>query len=115
MQWCRMNKTTVNIKKTEAMMVQSRKFIGPLLPVEITDKVVDHKEECKLLGLFIDRQLKWKTQIEKIRRKYTTYNILLLGMRINCIRQWKRCFGTNGVTLDHCYSRVILEHGCRTR
>ena len=68
---------TVNTKKTEAMIVQSRKFIGPLLPVEIADNVVDYKEECKLLGVFIDRQLKWKTQIEKVRKKYTTYNAIL--------------------------------------
>ena len=76
-QWCRINKMTVNTKKTEAMIVQSRKFIGPLLPVEIADNVVDYKEECKLLGVFIDRQLKWKTQIEKVRKKYTTYNAIL--------------------------------------
>ena len=76
-QWCRIKKMTVNTKKTEAMIVQSRKFIGPLLPVEIADDVVDYKEECKLLGVFIDRQLKWKTQIEKVRKKYTTYNAIL--------------------------------------
>ena len=57
-QWCRRNKMTVNIKKTEAMIIQSKKFIGPLLPVEIADTVVDYKEECKLLGVFVDRQLK---------------------------------------------------------
>ena len=27
--------------------------------------------------MFIDRQLKWKTQIEKVRKKYTTYNAIL--------------------------------------
>ena len=73
MQWCRMNKMTVNIKKSEAMIVERRKFIGPLLAVEISDKVVDFKEEYKLFGVFIDRQLKWKTRIEKVRKKYTTY------------------------------------------
>ena len=72
-----MNKMTVNIKKTEAMIIQSTKFIGPLLPVEIGGKVLDYIEDCKLLGVFIDRQLKWKTQIEKVRKKYTVYNAML--------------------------------------
>eukprot|EP00112_Aurelia_sp_Birch-Aquarium-sp1_P007570 Seg1826.2 transcript_id=Seg1826.2/GoldUCD/mRNA.D3Y31 product="hypothetical protein" protein_id=Seg1826.2/GoldUCD/D3Y31 len=74
-QWCRVNKMTVNVKKTETMIIQSKKFIGPLLSVEIADKVVDYKEECKLLGVFIDGQL--KTQIEKVRKKYTIYNAML--------------------------------------
>ena len=59
------------------MIVQSTKFISPLLLVEIADKVVDYKEECKLLGVFIGRQLKWKTQIEKVQKKFIIYNAML--------------------------------------
>ena len=66
----KIHKMIVNTTKREAMIIQSRKLIGPLLPVEIADKVVDYKAECKLLGVFIDRQWKWKAQIEKVRKKY---------------------------------------------
>ena len=33
--WCSQNKLTVNAKKSKAMLKATKKFIGPLLPVEI--------------------------------------------------------------------------------
>ena len=46
----KMNKMTVKI-----IIVQRKKFTGPLLSVETADKVVDYKEECKFLRVLIDR------------------------------------------------------------
>ena len=48
----------VNIKKTEAMVISNRNFVGPSLPVKIANNMIEYIEECKLLGVVIDRQLK---------------------------------------------------------
>ena len=31
----------------------------------------------QVVGVFIDRQLEWKTQIEKVQKKYDKYNAML--------------------------------------
>ena len=56
MQWCIRNKMTVTFKKTGAMILQNREFIGPLMPVKIANRLIDYKEESKLLGVVIDRR-----------------------------------------------------------
>eukprot|EP00795_Rhopilema_esculentum_P009609 gene9609-17368_t len=33
--WCSQNKLTVNAKKSKAMLITTKKFIGPLLPVQM--------------------------------------------------------------------------------
>lgn len=46
-------------------------FIGPLVPVKIASNVIDYKEQCKLLGVVLDSQLKWKAQIGEISKKFS--------------------------------------------
>ena len=57
---------TINIDKTEAMMMKRKQFTGPLAQVEIEGKTVEYKEVSKVLGLYIDNKLDWHSHIDKV-------------------------------------------------
>ena len=48
---------TINVDKTEAMIMKRKEFTGPLAPVEIGGKTVEYKKISKVLGLYIDNEL----------------------------------------------------------
>ena len=55
--WCRESKMTINSKKTESMVINRKRFTGPLLPISIGDNVIEYKENGKILGVYIDNKL----------------------------------------------------------
>ena len=40
--------------KTEAMIISSRTFCGPLKPIKLEDKIVNFVSEARCLGVTID-------------------------------------------------------------
>eukprot|EP00794_Sanderia_malayensis_P000906 gene906-209_t len=52
--WCNHNKLTIHHDKTEAMIITTSKFNGPLLPVKIGDKNIKYVPKTKCLGIIID-------------------------------------------------------------
>ena len=73
------NKFTLNTTKTEFMLIESRQKLGALsrqpdpssrfimflIPIEKVTSV-------KLLGIFIDENLRWQTHIDKLSKKSTS-------------------------------------------
>ena len=50
---------TINVDKTEAMIIKRKQLIGPLAPIKIGQKIVEYKEMSKVLGVYIDNKLDW--------------------------------------------------------
>ena len=65
--WLISNKITLNTAKTEFMLIGSRQKLSTLSnPLELaSDNVpIKHVSSVKSLGIFVDENLRWQTQID---------------------------------------------------
>jgi hypothetical protein len=74
--WLITNKLSLNVAKTEFMLIGSKqmiKSISNLQPnVVIENKQIKQVHECKTLGVTVDQHLSWKSNTENICRKITS-------------------------------------------
>ena len=107
--WCDANKLTLNLQKTNYMLIknyQNKAIIS--MPLKIRHIEIDRVSSMKFLGVHIDEHLKWNVHIEKLRlelRKVTglfynashflpfsclilLYNSLINSKIIYCIEAW---------------------------
>ena len=62
--WCARNRLTIHTEKTEAMILQRQKFVGPLLLLRRGERFLEYTNKVKMLGVFIDSRLTWNNHIE---------------------------------------------------
>ena len=70
--WLNTNKLSLDIAKTEFMIIGSRQRMSAMddrITVEINDCEVEKVDSVKSLGVYIDKHLNWSTHIEKISKK----------------------------------------------
>ena len=74
--WLIANKLSLNIAKTEFMVIGSNQKIHTLsnnqIDIEIDGKSIKKVKEAKSLGLFIDEHLSWAKHIEEISKKISS-------------------------------------------
>ena len=75
--WLRVNKLSLNITKTEYMIIGSRQRLrattdNEVIEITIEGKAISRVKEAKSLGVHIDDNLTWKTHIEKISKKISS-------------------------------------------
>ena len=75
-EWLVVNKLSLNVAKTEFMIIGSKpmmKSISNSLPnIKIDDKSISQVNECKTLGVIIDQHLSWKNNTNYICKKITS-------------------------------------------
>jgi hypothetical protein len=102
-QWLCANKLSLNLVKTEYILIGSRHNINNILATpkvfvgEIPIKMV---RETKALGVYIDEFLSWEKHIDRIAKKVSS------GIR--AIRKLKPCVDSN--TLICAYNALVLPH-----
>ena len=69
--WCQENKMAINNRKAEAMIINRKKFTGPLTPISIGGNIIEYKENSKPLGVYIDNKLNWDTHIDKVYKQFS--------------------------------------------
>ena len=70
--WLIANKLSLNVAKTEFMLIGSKQKISNSHPnVVIENKQIKQVYECKTLGVTVDQHLSWKSNIENICKKIT--------------------------------------------
>ena len=79
--WCRNNKLTMHAGKTEAMIISSRTFCGPLKPIKLGNKIVNFVSETRCLGVTIDSKLSWNNHSEHLCKSF--------GKKVKQIRRFK--------------------------
>ena len=70
--WLRANKLTLNMTKTEFMLIGSRQRLGTLTDsptITINDNQVSQVTTAKSLGVTIDNKLDWSSHIDKLTKK----------------------------------------------
>jgi hypothetical protein len=102
-QWLSANRLSLNLVKTEYLLIGSRYNINNLLAapnVFVGDTPIKKVKETKALGVHIDEFLSWDKHIDKIAKK--------IPSGIGAIRKLKSCVDHN--TLICAYNELILPH-----
>jgi hypothetical protein len=74
--WLNANKLSLNIAKTEFMLIGSRSLVHTVsdshLNIMIENRPIKQVQECKTLGVIVDQHLSWKSNTESICKKITS-------------------------------------------
>ena len=74
--WLNANKLSLNIAKTEFMLIGSRSVVHTVsdlnLNIMIENRPIKQVKECKTLGVIVDQHLSWKSNTESICKKITS-------------------------------------------
>ena len=67
--WLKVNKLSLNIKKTHYMLFTNKRSAKPCISVDIDGDTIDAVEYTRFLGIYIDNKLNWKKHIAYISGK----------------------------------------------
>ena len=79
--WFLANRLSVNLVKTEAIVLSRKNLVFPLPPVILNNVALPYNFIFKFLGLFIDFKLNWKHHIAVIRSKLSSACGILYHIR----------------------------------
>ena len=68
-QWLKVNKLSLNLKKTQYMIFSRRKSKDETINIKIDNQSISETKSSKFLGVYIDNNLNWKTHINYIAGK----------------------------------------------
>ena len=64
--WFDSNKLTLNINKTQMIMLSRKKILTPQNQVILRNEVVQQVNKAQFLGVMVDQHLNWKDHISMI-------------------------------------------------
>ena len=67
--WLKLNKLSLNIKKTKAMVFHSNNKLVDPPEIKISNVEIEYVSEFNFLGLLLDKNLTWKPYINYLRKK----------------------------------------------
>ena len=70
--WCQENNLSLNVNKTNEMIVDFRKQQREHHPIHIKGAAVEKVESFKFLGVHITEKLKWSTHTDSVVKKGQT-------------------------------------------
>ena len=73
--WLRANKLSLNVAKTELMIIGSRQRLNAQceeINISIYDRTIKRVDHTKSLGLTIDAQLSWSKHVDEISKKVSS-------------------------------------------
>ena len=65
------NQLTVHTGKTEAMILKTNGFIGPLRPIMFGNALIKYVADSTCLGIVIDNRLTWTKHHEKVMKSFS--------------------------------------------
>ena len=77
LEWLTANKLIINLQKTHTMLFTNKRG-DRTIPIIIRNAELQQKDDCKFLGIYIDKELNWKAHIKYIANKVSK-NVALLG------------------------------------
>ena len=79
--WCQSNRLTVNTSKTEIILFSNRNFPPNNLEIMLNDEILNFIDCTKLLGVFIDEKLSFKTHVKHVISKISKNTGILYQIR----------------------------------
>ena len=82
MPWCNLNQLTIHEGKTDVLILDSKNFIGPLLPIKLGETVIQYKSYSDCLGVRIGSKLSWNDQIKRACKSFNGKIKLMRYLRL---------------------------------
>ena len=101
--WLRANKLSLNVAKTELMIIGSRQRLNAQreeIDLSIDDRTIKRVDHTKSLGLTIDAQLSWSKHVDEISKKVSS--------AIGALKRVRPFFPTDVAV--QIYNALILPH-----
>lgn len=80
-EWCQKNDMTLNIAKTKAMVISTKQTISKIMSnppdIKLNENLIQISNQEKLLGINIDSELSWSSQVDNTLKKCNTLLYLL--------------------------------------
>ena len=67
--WLASNKLTLNVSKSKYMLTLKNKSLQPCFDLKINNEPLEECSSYKYLGVYIDKNLTWKTHVENVCKK----------------------------------------------
>ena len=113
--WFDSNKLTINVNKTQMIMLSCKKNLPPQNEFILWNKVVQRVNKAKFFGVIVDQHLNWKDHISMIfqknfkscgiiyqirntldiKSKRLIYYSLIHPYLTHCVNVWSSKYGTN--------------------
>ena len=75
------NKLTLNVNKTQMLMMSRKKNLNPQGDVILHNEAVQRVTEAKFLGIIVDQHLNWKDHISMVSHKISKSCVIISCMR----------------------------------
>ena len=69
--WCQSNRLIAYESKSEALIISSQDFVGPLPRLTYDNSTIEYKLSSKCLGLTIDNKLSWLEHIKNVFKSFS--------------------------------------------
>ncbi len=111
--WLKLNKLSLNIKKTKYMIFHTINKQIPNFEIKIEDTIIERVSEFNFLGITLDDQLRWHKHIDKIANKISR-NVGIL----NCLKHFlpvsTKLTIYNSLVLSHInYGLLLWGYSCK--
>ena len=64
--WCQKNRFIILEGKCDAVLLDTKPFIGPLKPLVWGDKTIEYRSFSVCLGIAIDKRLSWASHVKSV-------------------------------------------------
>ena len=68
-EWFDSNKLTLNVNKTQMLMMSRKKTLNPQVDVILRNEAIQSVTKAKFLGVIVDQHLNWKDHISMVSHK----------------------------------------------
>ena len=70
--WCQMNRLIIHEGKCDAVLLNTKPFIGPLNPLVWGVKTIEYRSFSVCLGIAIDERLSWANHVKSVSTSYSS-------------------------------------------
>lgn len=95
--WCCKNSLTIHPEKSEILILNRKKLVGPLQGVFLNKKPINYVAKSKCLGMTLDDKVSWKSHVQNVSK--------CLGQKIKSLRRLK---GLAPSVLENIYFKGLL-------
>ncbi|GBM84859.1 RNA-directed DNA polymerase from mobile element jockey [Araneus ventricosus] len=106
--WFRKWKIELNVSKTESIMFSKCRNNSKFRPPKINNKSIDWSQECKYLGVILDRKLSWKPHFIYIKNKFRELTRKFFPL----ISRNSKMSRENKILIYASYLRPVLTYAC---
>ena len=114
--WCTNNNMAINPVKTNSMLIGSKQKLksAPVLDINIENKKIQRVKSQKLLGIYIDENLKWNIQVQNVCKLIQNKKALLKRISYFLTAEMKELFYNSYILSCFDYGCIVWSNCSKT-